>query len=196
VIRSRNAIVATPGYRLIAFDIAQADVRCLAHIVESFPQTAVEYIDELRSQYESPAAFQYQTNMWDHFQPHNRKGRTDQPQFDPLKSCRLVHDFRKAKEDFYSVVAERMQGHPPENRTQRNHMKQTILGIVNGMSANRLADRLGVTTDVASDYLAKFADAYPQIAAFTEMMQHAFTVSGTAVTFAGGPVGSPRTGGW
>ena len=35
-VRSRNAIVGSPGHQFVAFDIAQADVRCLAHIVESF----------------------------------------------------------------------------------------------------------------------------------------------------------------
>jgi hypothetical protein len=47
VIRSRNALVAGPGCKLVAFDIAQADIRNLAHAVESFRRHGEEYLKDL-----------------------------------------------------------------------------------------------------------------------------------------------------
>ena len=41
-IRSRNALVASPGYELAVFDIAQADIRVLASAVENFPSLGQE----------------------------------------------------------------------------------------------------------------------------------------------------------
>jgi hypothetical protein len=66
-------------------------------------------------------------------------------------------------------------------------MKQTVLGIVNGMSAQGLAKRLEgeVDVDEAKGYLTTFATAYPQVTAFTELTRHAFAVTGESWTFAG-----------
>src|SRR5262249_15740656 len=48
-VRSRNALRASDGFELAVFDIAQADIRVLAHAVESFPRTAREHDRELAS---------------------------------------------------------------------------------------------------------------------------------------------------
>jgi DNA polymerase I-like protein with 3'-5' exonuclease and polymerase domains len=186
-IRSRNALVANPGYRLVAFDIAQADVRCLAHIVDSFRQTGDEYVAELRDRFESPLAPPYRQAMWDHFQPRNRKGGRTEPSFDPQLPCQLATDFRAAKADFYTVAATRMLGRKPKDKTERDRMKRTILGIVNGMSAGTLAERLGVDAATAEGYLKRFDAAYPQVVAFTDLMHQGFAITGTAYTFEGRP---------
>ncbi len=186
-VRSRNAIVGSPGHQFVAFDIAQADVRCLAHIVESFSQSGGNYLEELRDSYRSPAAWRYQQSMWDYFQPENRKERQVENEFDPQVPCGLAMDFRRAKTDFYTVATTRMLGRPPKDKTERNQIKRTILGIVNGMSAKTLGERLEVDTETAKGYLERFDNAYPQVAAFTELMQQAFAISGTARTFEGRP---------
>src|SRR5262249_14994161 len=47
--RNRNFLRATPGYELAVFDIGQADIRALAHMVESFGETADEHQRQLRA---------------------------------------------------------------------------------------------------------------------------------------------------
>jgi len=141
--------------KMVAFDIAQADVRCLAHIVDSFKHTAYEYLDELRAQYESPTAWQYSLDKWDFYQPWNRGSGHPNPTFAPQVPCTLAKDFRAAKSDFYTVAATRMLG---EN-----------------------------DIEAAKTCLERFRTAYPQVAAFIGLMQHAFAISGKGVTFAGRP---------
>jgi DNA polymerase I-like protein with 3'-5' exonuclease and polymerase domains len=220
VVQSRNAIVASPGYVLVAFDIAQADIRVLAHLVESFPDSGQRYLDRLqraRVRRVPRVVRKYRKRMWDHFRPENKKrakcpycwsrfqdsrGPTDTgmecpvcgkfcelpakvPIFDPSQACVLAEDFRKSQGDFYTTASERMLGRPPANKTERNHMKQTVLGIVNGMGVPGLAKRLDVDDDTARDYLQKFAEAYPQVDRFTRLMHHAFAITGSARTFGG-----------
>ncbi len=221
-VRSRNVIVASPGYRLLAFDVAQADIRVLAHAVESFPLSGEEYLESLeaeRARRQKPVVRVLRRRMWEHFRPENRKpvrcracGETidrsrlprgfrgpcpacgqplardpEGPEFDPTRPCELAEDFRRGGADFYTTAAERMLGRPPRDKTERDHMKQSILAIVNGMGAASLARRLGVTPGVATGYLDAFARAYPQVAAYTRLMHQSFAVTGTARTFAGRP---------
>lgn len=220
VVRSRNAIVASPGHDLVAFDIAQADIRVLAHAVESFRYDGGRYLEQLqarRLRHLGSSINRYSARMWDYFQPHNRKlpkcpycwsvidGGTGQrrttvicaachrvvsissscPDFDPSQPCRLADDFRRGGTDFYSVATERMLARPPKDKTERNHMKQTILGIVNGMSAGGLAKRLDVSVDIAKTYLKVFEQAYPQVDAYRKLTQHTFALMGRSWTFAG-----------
>ncbi len=49
-LRSRNAIVASDGYSLVAFDIAQADIRVLSHAVHSFGQDGARYVRKLQAE--------------------------------------------------------------------------------------------------------------------------------------------------
>ncbi|MDY3555982.1 DNA polymerase [Gemmata sp. JC717] len=219
-VRSRNVLVASPGHRLVAFDIAQADIRVLAHAVESFPLSGGEHIaalQEERGRRQKRAVKHYRRRMWEHFRPENRQpircpacgetidrsivppghrgpcpkcgrpltGGAEEAEFDPSRPCELAEDFRRGGTDFYSTAAERMLGRPPRDKTERDHMKQTVLGIVNGMGAAALAKRLGVTAAVAAGYLAAFGRAYPQVTAYTRLMHHAFAVTGRARTFAG-----------
>jgi len=221
VVRSRNAIVASPGHVYMAFDIAQADIRVLANDVESFHDNGGRYLDQLqahRLRRLRGRINRYRARMWQHFQPENRKvikcphcwsrlehatghqaGSTvtcpacramveipaRQPIFDPSRPCGLAEDFRKGGTDFYTIATERMLGRPPRNKTERNHMKQTILGIVNGMSGRGLAKRLEVDVEVAKGYLEAFATAYPQVSAYQELTRHAFAVTGESWTFGG-----------
>jgi hypothetical protein len=221
VVKSRNAIVATPGYTLVAFDIAQADIRNLAHAVDSFRHSGGEFIHALerrRVRRLRQKIGKYRRRMWDYFQPQNRRqikcsqcwavfhqpsgypGRTfpcpkcgspcdipsRYPHCDPMQPSRLAEDFRRGGSDFYSVAVERMLGREPDkNTSEREHMTQTILGIVNGMGAKTLGERLRVSKEVARSYMDKFAAAYPDVVAFTEVMYHVFAVTGETRTFAG-----------
>jgi hypothetical protein len=106
------------------------------------------------------------------------------PSFDPRDPCILANDFRTSDGDFYTVAAKRMLGKAPDE-IERQHIKQTILGIVNGMSASGLAKRLNVSPDIAQKYLGIFANAYPQVAKFTELTRHAFAITGESATFSG-----------
>ena len=75
-IRSRNAIIASPGYELVAFDISQADIRALAHAADSFPYTGKAYLKHLQNRRLhrlEDAIATYRQQMWDFFQPENRK---------------------------------------------------------------------------------------------------------------------------
>ena len=219
VIKSRNAIIASPGHELVAMDIAQADVRCLAHAVDSFPHTSREYLEQLQQARlrKLRGIRLYRQRMWDYFQPENRaKLKCPQcwhkfhderktkspmvrcpecgfefevpsrfPDFDPQRPCGLAADFRRGGSDFYTTATKRMLGRPPKDKTERNFFKQTILGIVNGMSARGLAARLDCPLDQARDCLEKFTEAYPEVIAFTNMMYHAAAITGYAETFGG-----------
>ena len=57
--------------------------------------------------------------------------------------------------------------------------------IVNGMSAQGLARRLDISKVQAAEFRRQFEEAYPQVAAFTEMMYRSFAITGNATTFAG-----------
>ena len=107
------------------------------------------------------------------------------PKFDPSTPCAFAEDFRRGDTDFYTAATERMLGRPPKDKTERNAMKQTILGIVNGMSAAGLAQRLDVDKDMAKGYMAAFAKAYPKVEAYRELTRHAFAITGESWTFAG-----------
>ena len=219
-VRSRNTLVASPNHELMAFDISQADIRVLAHAVESFPYRGKVYLQRLQYRRLLHLTWNidpYCQQMWDYFQPQNRKvhkcphcsalieqiaGHADAviacpmcqgpvelptqfPKFDPSTPCSLAEDFRRGDTDFYTAATERMLGRPPKDKTERNHMKQTILGIVNGMSAAGLAQRLDVEKNVAKGYMDAFARAYPKVEAYRELTRHAFAITGKSWTFAG-----------
>lgn len=217
-VHSRNAIVASEGHTLVACDIAQADIRVLGHMVESFNQSGMQHIRSLhaeRNQIVGPANAAYLAGSKKFIQPWNRKAyrcskcwtRVTSPSielpsivctkcghdipippsippFDPTQPCRLAEDFRNSGKDFYTTAAMRMLGREPRDKTERNQMKQTILGVVNGMSAQALAKRLDVNLDIAKQSLEAFARAYPQVEMFKALTKHAYAITGKSWTFA------------
>jgi DNA polymerase I-like protein with 3'-5' exonuclease and polymerase domains/ribosomal protein S27E len=218
-IKSRNVLIASDNHTLVACDISQADIRVLAHMVESFQLTGDQHVRHLhieRTRRVGPQIEVFNSRARNYIQPQNRKrfrcescwheatvASPNQsvvecgicgtpivipptvPPFDPLRPCRLADDFRNAKGDFYTTATRRMLGRDPRDKTERNHMKQTILGIVNGMSANALADRLDVSLEDARGYLLAFSQAYPQVDAYKELSRHEFAITGRSWTFAG-----------
>jgi DNA polymerase I-like protein with 3'-5' exonuclease and polymerase domains len=107
------------------------------------------------------------------------------PHFDPADASPLIEDFRQTKSDFYETVTRRILGRPPSSKTERNAMKQTILGMVNGMSAQGLARTLEVDVATARSYIEQFANTYPKETAFIELMHHAIAVTGCSESFGG-----------
>lgn len=218
VVRSRNAIVASPGYELVAFDISQADIRVLAHTVESFPHQGERYLARLQDEriQRLPQIAKYRQRMWQYLQPENKKKSkcphcwtffddppgppgttvpcphcsrlleisTKVPLFNPRNPCRLADAFRESHGDFYKFAAERMLHRKPESH-EREHMKRTILGIVNGMSAKGLAKQLGEDESVAVKCLSMFGKTYPQVATFAELTKHSFAITGESHTLSG-----------
>ncbi len=216
---SRNAIVASEGHTLVAFDISQADIRVLSHMVDSFDCSGERHLRRLqlaRQRVLGPQVEHYRLMSRKYLQPHNRKtlkcancwARVDFPRetvvsivcpscgsvitvppklpaFDPEVPCQLAEDFRNAGGDFYTAATRRMLGREPKDKTERNHMKQTILGIVNGMSSHALAKRLDTNLSIASQYLQAFTKAYPQVAAYKELTKHEFAITGESWSFAG-----------
>ena len=97
--------------------------------------------------------------------------------------------FNAGKVDFYTATATAMLGPPPEDKQARkrwrDHCKQTILGIVNGMGPSGLAKRLGCDVERAKFYLNKFEQAYPNDAAYRRMIVEQIALTGRVVTFMG-----------
>ena len=218
VIKSRNAIIASPGFELVRFDISQADIRVLAHMVESFQHHAEPHLDLLQETRvrRLPGIASYRIQMWRYFRPENKKqvkcphcwstldrspshsggpvvcpkcGSTFDvpagiPLFDPSNSCILAEDFRLSKGDFYITAAKRMLNRTP-GAGERESLKRTILGIVNGMSAGGLAKQLGDDKSVAVENLKVFARTYPQVATYSELTKHIFAITGESFTFGG-----------
>lgn len=107
------------------------------------------------------------------------------PDFDPKAPSSLVEDFTHGGGDFYTTAATRSLGHPPRNKAERNFMKQTILGLVNGMSARGLATRLDVDLETAGNCIRQFAQAYPKEMAYIDLMHHAAAITGYAESLGG-----------
>jgi DNA polymerase I-like protein with 3'-5' exonuclease and polymerase domains len=189
----RSALVAAPGCELVAMDLAQADIRVLAHHVASARRRARAHLARLREcrlfllACVDPAFPALHAARRLHRNPAYRGGRRPPgaPDYDPRAGSGLAAAFRAAAGDFYTVAATAMLGQPPRDKHERNHCKQTILGIVNGMGPAGLAKRLGCDERTARDYLARFAAAYPNEMAYRRMIAHQIALTGRVTTFAG-----------
>ena len=193
-IRSRNALVASPGYELAVFDIAQADIRVLASAVENFPRSARKHLAALRKGRLArlgPAITPYRNQRDRHrnptFRPQPRDGRRDAPPgFQPARACGLAEDFRTPG-DFYAKTFVRILGRPPRDKAERNWFKPIVLAIVNGKGANSLARDLDCGVAEARGYLRAFDRAYPEVAAFKDLIYRQIALTGRTRTFRGRP---------
>ena len=153
-IRSRNFLRASPGYEFAVFDIAQADIRVLAHMVESFARTSEEHQKELRR--ERQARLKSAIKIYDRRNELKNPDFTGHPQerpdFSPTMPADLAADFATTA-DFYSSAAQRILNRAPKDKTERNRFKNVILSIVNGQGPASLAKSLDTTKDQAQEYL-------------------------------------------
>lgn len=210
---SRNVVVAAEGHSLAAFDVAQADVRVLAHEAASLRDTGSEYLARLQEERleRLPSAVR-ELGEWsrrhhrglrrectapgcnrlvfshgycqEHFDGQVATGDLP-PHFSPELPAGLADDFRRGTEDFYSTATESMLGRPPADKAERNAMKQTVLGMVNGLSVPGLAERLKFSLEAARDCFRKFNLAYPREAAYIALQPEAIAITGSATTWAG-----------
>lgn len=185
--RSRNALRASEGYELAVFDIAQADIRALAHAVESFPLSASDHLAELRRRRQELLGPEIQP-FYDRMQEQQNiqfAGQASQDiPYDPSIPADLADDFRKP-EDFYTTAATRILGRKPADKAERNRYKAIILSIVNGLGAPSLGKTLEVSEEKAKQFLIDFDRAYPKVAAFKRMLYRQIAVTGRTTTFMG-----------
>ena len=170
----------------------QADIRILADSVERFPLAGRDHLAKLRKDRLADLAaidpsfptLYAATKACRNPQYRAEVSPAPVP-FDPKLGSGLARAFRDGKADFYTVAATAMLGKPPRNKAERNFCKQTVLGIVNGMGPGGLAKRLGCDLDTARSYLRKFAEAYPNDAAFRRLMVNQIALTGRVETFMG-----------
>ena len=186
-VRCRNALQASPGHELIAFDIAQADVRVLASVVEDFPVSmAIHKMDH---------RLERDRLLRKHLDPYlpyldecRNSGFISTPtpslDFDPAAPCVLADDFRSSG-DFYSKAVKRILGKPPKDKAERNRFKPVVLAIINGKGPPSLAKDLKCSEAEARQHLDAFAAAYPKSAAYKEMMYWQIAYTGQTSTFMG-----------
>lgn len=187
-VRSRNALAATPGYELAVFDVAQADVRVLASAIENFGRKATEHLERLRERRRrrlGPRIGRYLRGLGRHRNPSFVRQPCVGPEpFDPTGRCFLAEDFR-APGDFYTNAVTRMTGQLPRDKAHRDWYKPIILAVINGKGAKSLARDLGCSSAEARSYLEKFDDAYPDVAAYKEMIYDQIALTGRTRTFLG-----------
>jgi DNA polymerase I-like protein with 3'-5' exonuclease and polymerase domains len=184
--RTRNVLRASTGMELAVFDIAQADIRVLAHMVESFPLQARAYKDQLRRQREEflrPSIAPYVELMERQANVNFARQTTRAADYDPTMPADLAADFRSPG-DFYFIAAGRILGRQPKDKAERNRYKAIILSIVNGLGAPSLARTLGVSKAEAAQFLAEdFERAYPKVTAYKRLMYSQIAITGQTYTF-------------
>ena len=192
VFRPRNALIADPGYLLVAFDLAQADIRVLADAVARFPHKASDYPVRLRrSRYKSLVKLDPGFAALHALRKTHKNSQYNPPyqhpaiEFDPKLGSGLARAFVAGSGDFYSVAAKSMLGQPPKDKRERDFCKQSILAIVNGMSAAGLAKRLSCDVITARSYMNKLEKAYPNELAYRRLMADQIRITGKVTTFAG-----------
>ena len=190
--RLRNALVASPDCVLVAFDLAQADIRVIAHAVATFPYAHQDHVADLRRRrYYALCRADPRFGALYALLPRLRNPQYQpvkperKPEFDPKLGSGLAVAFQDSTADFYTVAATTMLGAPPRDSKERNFCKQTILGIVNGMGPTALAKRLRCDVTTAKEYQARFEAAYPNELAFRRLMVAQITLTGAVTDFAG-----------
>ena len=107
--------MAEPGFVLISVDIKQADVRILAQGITTFPRTAAEHVDRLRSERRrllEPEIGCYLAKLVDHRNPNYRGPRVQPPEYDPARPDALGALLRTAGGDPYTDIAAQISGVP------------------------------------------------------------------------------------
>jgi len=189
---TRNFLRATPGYELAVFDIGQADIRALAHAVETFPTTADEHRRQLQVERRQrmPSWFDsYYFQLEQFCNPAFSGQHQERPFFNPATPPDLAKLFTDPKGDFYTLAAQDILGRPPVDKQERNRFKAVILSIVNGQGPPSLAKALDCSVDEAEGYLRDFDKAFPKVAAFKQLMHWQIAYTGRTHTF----MGRPRT---
>lgn len=184
----RNALVARPGHKFVAMDVAQADIRVLANMIATWPVGHEEYLRQLHRQRSlslSKRTRRLQRKGREYINAnYQSKNVPPAERFRP--GMRMLADAFVGKGDFYTNAASRVFGQRVEKGSQeREQIKRIILGVVNGKGAKSLAKDLGVDADRAGELLDSFARAFPDVASFTTMIYDAIAITGSTETIAG-----------
>jgi DNA polymerase I-like protein with 3'-5' exonuclease and polymerase domains len=187
-VRSRNALRASPGFELAVFDIGQADIRVLAHGVESLGRSTEEHQNALRQQ--RRARLEAQIGTFDCQRAALRNPlfvgeHKAPPPFNPTMAADLAKDFRDTQGDFYTTAVKRILGREPKDKQERNRFKVIILSVVNSMGPPSLAKDLGCTEEQAKGFLTAFEHAYPKVAGYKWLMHWQTAYTGQTATFTG-----------
>lgn len=186
-VRCRNALRASSGHELVAFDIAQADVRVLAAAVESFPRSTADHQGQLRRERDQLLGRHIAPYLQYLDQCRNagfKAAATPILDFDPAAACILANDFRSPG-DFYSMAVQRILGRSPKDKPERNRFKLVVLAIINGKGPPSLAKDLKCSEAEARGHLVAFAAAYPKTTAYKELMYWQIAYTGQTSTFMG-----------
>lgn len=96
--------------------------------------------------------------------------------------------------DVHAVTAAEVLGLDPAaslSAEQRRYGKEINFGLINGMGAPRLAERLGVSKDEAKAYLARYFARFAGVAAYLEQSGSAAREQGYALTLLGRRISVP-----
>lgn len=188
-VRSRNLMVASPDHVLIAADVAQADVRVLAHEIDRCQESTLEHRRRLHRERfgrlpESSrgwkAADAYRNPQW--------VGAPAPPiaPFDPTAESRLVQNFLTRAGDFYSLVASEVTGRSigPAD-TERKLWKTILLAQINGESPRSLSERLNCGVDQAAAHVQAFFQSYPDIQGWIALQRQQVALTARTLTWLG-----------
>ena len=193
-VRCRNILIASEGFELVAFDIAQADIRVMENAVASFPCSSYEHLRKLREErlvQLGPHIGLHLAQLKAHRNPtYKFLGGTSEPGFFPSLPCALAGILRKESGDLYTEVARQVTGQKQVGKQERNIFKTVTLSIANSITPTGLARRLGYSDDLegrakAKGHMEDFWRAYPQVASFTELMRWQVALTGQTETWAG-----------
>jgi len=193
-VHSRNALISSDGYELVAFDIKQADIRAMAHAIDSFPHTALQHLKLLRNErlkQLGPMIGLHLDQLPACRNPaYKSQRRTQEPGFDPSSPCALSRILRKDAGDLYTEVARRVTGQRDVGKQDRRIFKTVVLGMVNSITPTGLARQLGYgdgksAAARAKGHMEDFWEAYPQVASFSDLMWWQVALTGQTETFAG-----------
>jgi DNA polymerase I-like protein with 3'-5' exonuclease and polymerase domains len=191
--RSRNALMASEGYILCAFDVKNADIRVMANAIAKFPCSAAEHLRGLHSERLAalrPIIKPHLDQLSYHRNPAYSHPGVDPPVFDPGRPCALRAILEDPGVDLYEETAQRVLGKATVTKDERNTFKTIVLSLSNSMGAQSLAKKLGYGLDKAAVLKARtqqdaFWAAFPQVYDYLELSRWQVALTGQTTTWAG-----------
>ena len=138
-------MIASEGMNLLTFDIAQADIRVMAHAVNTFKQTGLQHLDQARAErYELLAPFigPHYDQLKVHINPAYKFQLfgTSEPNFNPKENDDLA-TILQGKTDLYRTVARQVTLQSHIDDPTRNTFKTVVLSMANSITPVGLAQR-------------------------------------------------------
>ena len=195
-IRPRNVLIASDGFELVTFDVAQADIRVMAHAVGLFGSTGAAHLAKLRADRYSllePFIGPHYDQLKAHRNPRFRfklLGGTGEPSFNPMDIDGLGA-ILTGSSDLYRTVAAQVTGLSHIDDPLRNVFKTVVLSMANSITPVGLAPRLGYSGPEgvlkAKNQMDAFWSTYPKVRAYLDLMEWQVALTGQTFTWAGRP---------